>query len=143
MLRFHAELILNKMSWIIGTLPRYKENMKWNHYTTWNKNKRSSNIFVWQIYLTYSLTDVTPHIKVKPWISRKIDKAAKIIIKTQILLWKTIEGNWGLDLGLGWGIAFFYYILNSQSTDPWCNILQTLLKRKKYAKAMSDEHPLK
>ena len=117
--------------------------MKWNHYTTWNKNKRSSNIFVWQIYSTYSLTDVITHIKVKPWISRKNDKAAKIMIKTQILLWKTIEGNWGLDLGLRLGIAFFYYILNSQFTDPWCNILQTLLGRKRYAKAMSDEHPLK
>ena len=39
------------------------------------------------------------------------------MIKTQILLRKTIEGNWGYGLGLD----FFCFILNSQPTDPWCN----------------------
>ena len=27
-------------------------------------------------------------------------------------------------------------------TDPWCNMLQTLVGRKKYEEAMSDEHSL-
>ena len=38
----------------------------------------------------------------------KNDKAVKIMIKTQVLLWKTIEGNRGLGLEL----SFFYFILN-------------------------------
>ena len=40
------------------------------------------------VYLT-----LPPHIVNKPWISRKNEKAVKIMIKTLILLWKTIEGN--------------------------------------------------
>ena len=61
------------------------------------------------------------------------------MLKAKILLWKTIEDNWGEGLGLGLG--FFYFILSSQLTDPLSNMLQTLLGRKKYEEAMSDEHP--
>ena len=59
------------------------------------------------------------------------------MIKTQILLWKTVEGNRRLGLGLG----LLYFILNP-TADPWCNMLQTLLGRKKYEEEMSDEQSL-
>ena len=42
---------------------------------------------------TYSLTGISAHIKNRPWISHKNDKAVKVTIKTQILQWKTIERN--------------------------------------------------
>ena len=38
-------------------------------------------------------------------------------------------------------LGFFHFILNSQPTDPWCYMLQTLLGHKKYEETMSDEHP--
>ena len=59
------------------------------------------------------------------------------MIKTQILLWKTIEGY---ELGLGLGL--FYFILNSTPlTHDVYNMLQTLLGQKKYKEEMSDEQP--
>ena len=68
-------------------------------------------------------------------ISPKNDKAIKIMIKTQILSWKTKEVNRRLRVRPVW----FYSEL--APTDSWCNLLQTLLGRKKYEEAMSDEHP--
>ena len=59
------------------------------------------------------------------------------MIKTQILLWKTIEGY-----GLGLGLGLFYFILNSTPlTHDVYNMLQTLLGQKKYKEEMSDEQP--
>ena len=58
------------------------------------KDQMSCDTFIqcseYWIY-TYSLTDIASSCN-KPWISRKNDKAVKIVKKTQILLWKTIEG---------------------------------------------------
>ena len=52
----------------------------------------------------------------KPWVSRKRDKAVKIIIKTRILLWKTIKGNGTLKVRVRVRVKFlFYFILNSHS----------------------------
>ena len=53
------------------------------------------------------------------------------MIKTQILLWKTIKVIGFRGLGLGLGLGFFYFILNLQPTDLWYNMLQTLLGQKK------------
>ena len=39
-----------------------------------------------------------PHIENKPSINRQYEKVVNMIIKTQILLWKTIEG-YGVGLG--------------------------------------------
>ena len=87
------------------------------------------------------LTDINwpPHIRNKPWIGRKNDKAVKVMIKTQILLWKTIEGNRKPRVRVRAMVLLFYCEL--APTDPWCNMLQTLLGRNKCEKAMSDEHP--
>ena len=52
------------------------------------------------------------------------------MIKTQILLWKTIKVIGFRGLGLGLGLGFFYFILNLQPTDLWYNMLQTLLGQK-------------
>ena len=55
---------------------------------------------------------------------------------------KKIRGYLGVKVrGLGFGLGFIYFILNSQPTDPSCNILQTLIGQKKYEEAMSDQHP--
>ena len=59
------------------------------------------------------------------------------MIKTQILLRKTIEGNRRLGLGLGLGLVFFCFILNSVPLTR--NTLQTLPGRQKYEEEMSDE----
>ena len=59
--------------------------------------------------LAYSLT-LPSHIKGKLWASRKNDKAIKIIIKTQILWWKTLEGKRRLTVRVR--VKFFYSILN-------------------------------
>ena len=61
------------------------------------------------------------------------------MIKAQILLWKTIEGNKRLRVKVRFRFLSLYSEL--APTDPWCNMLQTLPGRKKYEKAMSDEHP--
>ena len=63
----------------------------------------------------YSLTDISSSGK----INRKNDHAVKIMIKTQILLWLTIEGYW---LWLGFRVRFI--LLYSES------MLQTLLGSK-------------
>ena len=52
----------------------------------------SKFIFLHFPLTSYSLT-LPPHIKNKPWISCKIDKAVKMTMMTQILLLKTIEVN--------------------------------------------------
>ena len=59
--------------------------------------------------LAYSLT-LPSHVKGKLWASRKDDKAIKIIIKTQILWWKTMEGKRRLRVRVR--VKFFYSILN-------------------------------
>ena len=61
------------------------------------------------------------------------------MIKTQILLWKTTEGNRRLRVTVR--LDFFYFILNSppMTRDATCSI--TLLEQKKYEEAMSGQHP--
>ena len=71
---------------------------------------------------TYSLTDITSS-KNMLWISRKNDKAIKIMIKTQILLWKTTEGNRKLRVRVRVRFLLFYF--EFAPTDPRCNMLQT------------------
>ena len=67
-----------------------------------------------------------------------------ILIKTQILLWKTTEGNRRLRIRvMVWGAWFLLFHSELAYTDPWCNMLQTLLGQRKYEEAMPDEHPLK
>ena len=61
------------------------------------------------------------------------------MIKTQILLWKTIEGNKRFRVRVRVRFILSYFKL--APTDPWCNMLQTLLGSKKYQEAMSDEYP--
>ena len=48
---------------------------------------------------------------------------------------KTIESNKGL------GIGFFYFVLNSPTLTRDVTCSATLLGRKKYKEAISDEHP--
>ena len=72
-------------------------------------------------------------------MSCKNDEAIKIMIKTQILLWKTIEGNKRFRVRVRVRFILSYFKL--APTDPWCNMLQTLLGWKKYQEAMSDEYP--
>ena len=57
------------------------------------------------------------------------------MIKTQILLRKTIEGNRSPVLGLELGLDFFYFILKLPPliSDVTCSV--TLLGRKKYEEA--------
>ena len=40
-------------------------------------------------------------------------------------------------------VRFLLFFCELTPTDPGCNIFQTLLGRKKYEEAMSDEYPLK
>ena len=54
--------------------------------------------------------------------------------------WKTIEGNRRLRVRVRVMLLLFYSEL--APIDPLCNMLQTFLGRKKYEKAMLDEHPL-
>ena len=63
------------------------------------------------------------------------------MIKTQILLWKTIEGNRSVRVRVR--VRFLLFYSEIAPTDPWCNMFRTLIWRKKYGEAMSDEHPLK
>ena len=53
-----------------------------------------------------------PHIISKPWISRKNDKALKIMKKTQILLWKTIKGNTNRRLRIRVRVRFHFWNWN-------------------------------
>ena len=69
----------------------------------------------------------------------KNDKTVKIMMKTQILLQKTIESNGKLRVRVR--VRFFYFS-ELATTDPQCKMPQTLLGRKKYKEAMSEEHPL-
>ena len=59
------------------------------------------------------------------------------MIKTQILLWKTIEDNRRLMVRVR--LLLFYFEL--APTYPWCNMFQTLLGWIKYEKVMLGEHP--
>ena len=79
-----------------------------------------------------------PHIENKPWISHKNDKAVIIMITTQLSLLKIIEGNRRLRVKVR--VRFILFYLKLAPTDPWCNMLQTLLGRKKYEEAMSGKH---
>ena len=76
-------------------------------------------------------------------LSCKNDKAVKIMKKTQILLWKTIECNSSRRLRVRDRVRFllFYSELAPLTTDPWCNMLRDFTWRKKYEEAMSDKHP--
>ena len=61
------------------------------------------------------------------------------MIKTQISLWKIIEGNGRLKVRVR--VSFLLFYSEVAPTDPWFNMLQTLLGRK-YEEEMSYEHPL-
>ena len=65
------------------------------------------------------------------------------MIKAQILLWKTIEGNRRIRIRVRVRVRVRFVLFYSKlaPTDAWCNILHSLLGRKKYEEAMSDEHP--
>ena len=86
-----------------------------------------SRLFTHRSFYSDSLTELPPHIIDKPWISRKNDKTVKIMIKTQILLWKTMKGNRRLRVR----VRFLLFYSELAPTDPWCNMLQTLLGWKK------------
>ena len=101
---------------------------------TWASQWTNTSIGIYHIVqLTFP-----PHIKNKPWISRKDDKFVKIKIKKNIM--KRIEGNTRLRVRVR--VRFISFYSELAPTDPWCNMLQTLLGRKKYEKEMSDEEPL-
>ena len=55
--------------------------------------------------------------------------------KTQILLWKTIEGTRRLRVR----VSFILFYSELSPIDPWCNMLRTLVGRKKHEDALSDE----
>ena len=59
------------------------------------------------------------------------------MIKTQILLRKTIEDKKRLLAR----VRFLLFCSELTPTDPWCDMLRTLIAREKYEEAMSDEHP--
>ena len=62
------------------------------------------------------------------------------MIKTHVLLWKTIEGNRRLRVSVRARVRFLLFYSEIALTDPWCNMLLTLPGQKKYEEAMSDEH---
>ena len=64
------------------------------------------------------------------------------MIKTQFLLWKTIEGNRRLKVRVRVRGRFLLFYSELAPTDPSCNMLQTLLGRTKHEETMSDVHPL-
>ena len=77
-------------------------------------------------------------------MSCKNDKAVKIMIKTQILSWKTIEGNSNRRVRVRVSVRFPLFYSELTPTDPWCNfnfMLCDFTWREKYEEAMSDEHP--
>ena len=63
------------------------------------------------------------------------------MIKTQILLWKTIEGNNNRRLRVRVRVRFLLFYSELTPTDPWCNMLRDFTRTKKYGKAMSNDHP--
>ena len=65
------------------------------------------------------------------------------MIKTQILLWKTIEGNSNRKLRVRVRVRFLLFYSELTPTDPWCNMLRDSTWTEKYEEAMSDEHPPK
>ena len=100
------------------------------HDTKSNESRFNNTRFMHK--LSYSSTDITSSSK---------NKAVKIMIKTQILLWKTIDGNRRLRVKVMVRVRFLLFYSELSPTDPWCNMLQNLLGRKKYEEAMSGEHP--
>ena len=64
------------------------------------------------------------------------------MIKTQLVLWKTTYDNRMFCLRVNVRVRFLLFYLKYARTDPWCNMLQTLVGRKKYQEKKSDEHPL-
>ena len=62
-------------------------------------------------------------------IRRKNDKAVKILVKAQIVLWKTIEFN-RLRVRVRVWVRCLLFYSELAPTDPWCNMLRTLLGRK-------------
>ena len=88
--------------------------------------------------MPYSLT-LPPHTENKSWVNRKKDKAVKIMVKTKVLLWKTIESNGTLRVRVRVKFLLFYSELAPLTRDvTW---FVTLLSRKIFEEAMSDEHP--
>ena len=67
----------------------------------------------------------------KPWISRKNDKALKNMIKTQILLRKTIESNRSLRVTVSVRVRFLLFYFELAPTDPWCKMLRDFTWTKK------------
>ena len=65
------------------------------------------------------------------------------MIKTKVFLWKTKEGNGTLRVRVRVRVKFILFYSELAPTDPWYNMLRTLLGRKKYEEAMSDKHPLR
>ena len=63
------------------------------------------------------------------------------MIKTQILLWKAIEGNIRIRVTVRVRVRFVLFYSELAPTDGWCNMHHTLLGRRKYEEAMSDEPP--
>ena len=84
-----------------------------------------------------------PHIKYKQCISRKNNNSVKIMIRTQVLLWKIIGGNRRSRVRVQVRVKFLLFYFQLAPTDQWCNMLQTLLRWKKCEEEMSDEHPLR
>ena len=60
------------------------------------------------------------------------------MIKTQILLWKTVEGSRRLTVRFRVRIKFPLFDSDLAPTDPLCNTLQTLFGQKKYEETMPD-----
>ena len=107
-----------------------------NYYTHYFMNL-PFHLLLKRLMIMYNMfLTLPPHIKNNPQISCKNDEAIKIMIKTQILLWKTI-GNKRFRVRVRFILSYF----KLAPTDPWCNMLQTLLGWKKYQETMSDEHP--
>ena len=56
-------------------------------------------------------------------------------MKTQVLLWKTTEDDGRLRVRVRVGVRLILFYSELNPTDPWCNMLQTLLARKKHEEA--------
>ena len=63
------------------------------------------------------------------------------MVKTQILLWKTIEGNSYARLRVRVRVRFLLFDYELTPTDPWCNMHRNFTWTEKYDEAMSDKHP--
>ena len=64
------------------------------------------------------------------------------MIKTQILLWKTIEGNSYRRLRIRVRVRFLLFYSKLTPTALWCNMLREFTWMEKDEEAMSDEHSL-